>query len=488
MIRSVPAIVALLTGLNLLNYLDRYLIAAVGPSIQKELGLSDAQLGTIGTAFLWGYLLTSPIFGRLGDRFARKTLITIGVLVWCAATAASGLARTFLVMIAIRVLVGVGEASYATLSPTILDDIATPKNKSRILAVFFAAIPVGSALGFVFGGMLDKAFGWRSAFFIAGGPGILLALSCLLIVEPPRGEKEAAPSLGPALRSIVRSRRYVLAAVGYTAQIFALGGFAFWAPQVVHRKFAYPLAEANFLFGGIVVVTGFVGTFLGGFLADRGAESDRMKVALKVCAVSAVLGVPFAFACVFSTTAPLFFGTIALAQIAIFTSTSPLNAALLGTVPTHVRATGMALSIAGTHLLGDMISVWLVGFLSTRWNDLSGALIVLPVALAVCAAAWIAAAKAPALTAEELGSVASLDNLLYLLTISAIDADVAFRRPLAMRAASHVVVTRKRSGVTSYVYAARGSTTPVKLPSGEVTTSRTVASSLARTGLAASPY
>jgi MFS transporter, Spinster family, sphingosine-1-phosphate transporter len=400
-IRSVTGIVVLLTGLNLLNYLDRYLIAAVGPSLQAELHLSDAQLGTIGTAFLWGYLLTSPVFGRLGDRMSRKSLITIGVLVWCAATAASGLARTFLVMVAIRVLVGVGEASYATLSPTIIDDIATPKNKSRLLAIFYAAIPIGSALGFIFGGILDKAFGWRSAFFIAGGPGLLLALLCLLIKEPPRTEKRQALALGEALRAIAGSHRYLLAAIGYTAQIFALGGFAFWAPQVVHRKFEHPLEKANFVFGGIVVVTGFLGTFLGGFLADRGDEADRMKVALRVCAVSAVVAVPFAFLCVFATTANVFFGSIAVAQIAIFTSTSPLNAALLGTVRPDLRATGMALSIAGTHLFGDMISVWLVGFLSTRWNNLSAALIVLPAALVVNAGAWFLATKMPPLPPED---------------------------------------------------------------------------------------
>jgi MFS transporter, Spinster family, sphingosine-1-phosphate transporter len=400
-IRSVTGIVVLLTGLNLLNYLDRYLIAAVGPSLQAELHLSDAQLGTIGTAFLWGYLLTSPVFGRLGDRMSRKSLITIGVLVWCAATAASGLARTFLVMVAIRVLVGVGEASYATLSPTIIDDIATPKNKSRLLAIFYAAIPIGSALGFIFGGILDKAFGWRSAFFIAGGPGLLLALLCLLIKEPPRTEKRQALALGEALRAIAGSHRYLLAAIGYTAQIFALGGFAFWAPQVVHRTFEHPLEKANFVFGGIVVVTGFLGTFLGGFLADRGDEADRMKVALRVCAVSAVVAVPFAFLCVFATTANVFFGSIAVAQIAIFTSTSPLNAALLGTVRPDLRATGMALSIAGTHLFGDMISVWLVGFLSTRWNNLSAALIVLPAALVVNAGAWFLATKMPPLPPED---------------------------------------------------------------------------------------
>jgi MFS transporter, Spinster family, sphingosine-1-phosphate transporter len=396
-LRSVKGIVVLLTGLNLLNYLDRYLIAAVGPSLQAELGLSDAQLGTIGTAFLWGYLLTSPLFGRLGDRFSRKYLITIGVLVWCAATAASGLARTFLVMVAIRVLVGVGEASYATLSPTIIDDIATPKNKSRLLAIFYAAIPIGSALGFILGGKLDQAFGWRSAFFIAGGPGVLLALLCLLIKEPARVEKEKAAGLGEALRAIAGSHRYLLTTIGYTAQIFALGGFAFWAPQVVHRKFAHPLDQANLIFGGIVVVTGFIGTFLGGFLADRGDEPDRMKVALRVCAISAVVGVPFAFLCVFATNTNVFFGSIAIAQIAIFTSTSPLNAALLGTVRPDLRATGMAISIAGTHLFGDMISVWLVGFLSTRWNNLSAALIVLPAALVVNAGAWFLATKMPPL-------------------------------------------------------------------------------------------
>lgn len=396
-LRSVTGIVALLTGLNLLNYLDRYLIAAVGPSLQAELKLSDAELGTIGTAFLWGYLLTSPLFGRLGDRFSRKYLITLGVLVWCAATVASGFARSFFVMVAIRILVGVGEASYATLSPTIIDDISTPKNKSRMLAIFYAAIPIGSALGFVLGGMLDKAFGWRSAFFIAGGPGILLALSCLLIAEPARAEREQAAGLSEAIRAIAASRRYLLTTIGYTAQIFALGGFAFWAPQVVHRKFAHPLDQANLIFGGIVVITGFVGTFLGGFLADRGDEPDRMKVALKVCAGSAVVGVPFAFLCVFATNANVFFAAIAVAQIAIFTSTSPLNAALLGTVRADLRATGMAISIAGTHLFGDMISVWLVGYLSTRWNNLSAALIVLPAALVVNAGAWFLATKMPPL-------------------------------------------------------------------------------------------
>ena len=393
-IRSVPAVVALLTGLNLLNYLDRYLIAAIAPSIQRDLVLTDERVGAIGTAFLWGYLLTSPVFGRLGDRFARKYLITFGVLIWCGATAASGLAQTFLAMLAVRVFVGVGEASYATLSPTILDDITTPQNKSRVLAVFYSAIPIGSALGFILGGVLDKAYGWRSAFFIAGGPGVILALSCLLIEEPPRASKQAAPSLLPALRALAASRRYVWSAVGYTAQIFALGGFAFWAPQVVHRKFHYPLDKANFVFGGIVVVSGFLGTFLGGFLADRGTEIDRMKVALRVSAISAVVGVPFAFACVLSSSPTVFFATIAVAQVCIFTSTSPLNAALLGTVPTDVRATGMAVSIAGTHLFGDMISVWLVGVLSTRWNDLSAALIILPIALVVNAAAWFAASRA----------------------------------------------------------------------------------------------
>jgi MFS family permease len=169
-IQNRVAILVLLTGLNLINYIDRYLVMAVSEKFGAEFGLSDGGRGAVVTAFMFGYMLTSPIFGSLGDRRARKGLIAAGVAIWSLATVASGLTHGFGTMFLARVAVGVGEASYATLSPTIIDDLAPREAKSRWLAIFYAAIPVGAALGYIVGGLLLR-YGWRTAFFVAGGPG-----------------------------------------------------------------------------------------------------------------------------------------------------------------------------------------------------------------------------------------------------------------------------------------------------------------------------
>jgi len=403
MLKSPAAITALLTGLNFLNYLDRQLISAVLPHLQQDLKLNDAQGGWVGSAFLAGYMLTSPIFGRLGDSMSRKGLITVGVLIWCAATAGSGLMATFAGMIAVRALVGVGEASYASLSPTIIDDITPPERKGRVLAYFYAAIPVGSALGFVLGGFLDKHFGWRNAFFIAGGPGMLLALTCLLIAEPARKQRAEAKGGVAAVKGLWASGRYVWAVAGFVAQTFALGGFTQWAPKLLNQKFHMELHEADYLFGVLVVVTGFVGTFVGGYWADRAPGSDRTAAALRVCAISTAVGVPFAFLSVLApdSMVVLFFAAMGIAQLGIFVSMSPFNAVVLGAVPPEARATAMAASIFAGHLLGDLISMPLVGYLSdSMGGNLGGAMLLLPVALAVNAIAWFVGARRPAFTGE----------------------------------------------------------------------------------------
>jgi MFS family permease len=399
MIKSPSVIVALLTGLNLLNYLDRQLVSAIAPKIQAELRLDDDQLGYIGSAFLIGYLLTSPIFGRLGDRMARKILITIGVAVWCGATAGSGLTSTLAGLIAMRVFVGVGEASYASLSPTIIDDITPPEKKGRTLAIFYAAIPIGSALGYVLGGILEQRFGWRHAFFLAGGPGILLALTCLMIAEPARSQKEghdAGASVKEALLALGKSERYLWATVGFVAQTFALGGFAFWAPSFLVRKFHMDGGDANLYLGAILVATGFIGTFVGGAWADKRPGKDRTQAGLWVCAVTTTVAVPFAFWSVYAGSPLSFYIALGVAELGIFASTSPINGAFLGTVPGSVRATAMAFSIFVGHLFGDLISVPLVGKLSTFTGDLSGGMILLPIAMALNAVAWwIGTRRAP---------------------------------------------------------------------------------------------
>ena len=399
MIRSPRAILALLTLLNFINYLDRFLVSAVAPKIQESLKINDTQIGAITSAFMFGYFLTSPGFGGLGDRHKRKGLIAAGVAVWSLATAGSGLATSFGSMFAARVLVGIGEASYASLAPTIIDDIAPPEKKNRYLAIFYLATPVGSALGFVLGGFLQHRYGWRNAFFVAGGPGVLLALVTLLIREPDRKHVAASskPSDVSPYRVLARERLYLLAVGGYIAQTFALGGFTAWAPQYLQRKLKMELHDADFWFGAVTVLTGFLGTGIGGYWADR-MKGDRVVACIKICAISSVLATPFAAACLFMPTPPLFFVVMGLCELFLFLSVSPTNAAIMLSVPVAVRASAMAVSIFAIHLLGDLISPPLIGRISDRAgagaDGLQMGMYLLPAALAVSAVVWSRGARA----------------------------------------------------------------------------------------------
>jgi MFS family permease len=389
-IRSPYLILAVLSGLNLVNYLDRYIVAAVGPKLAEELGLSDTKFGFVVTAFMIGYFATSPLFGALGDRLPRRGLIALGVAVWSLATAASGLTATFASMIAARVIVGVGEASYATLAPTIIDDLAPPARKNRWLAVFYVAIPVGSALGYLVGGQLEHAFGWRSAFFLAGAPGLVLALLALAIEEPKRAlaprEKVAGGFAGTAAR-LFGIPLYRDTVIGYTAQTFALGGFAAWAPKYLYRTLGLDLHTADYWFGLILVVAGLLATFVGGQLGDRWPGEDRARANLRVCAISSAVSVPCAALCLMTSSPVGFFAAIGAAEFAIFLSTSPINAVILGSVPSELRASAMAVSIFAIHLLGDMISPPLIGRISDA-SSLRNAMAVIPVALATATLVW----------------------------------------------------------------------------------------------------
>lgn len=407
MIQSRLAILAILTALNLINYLDRYLVVGVGTGLQAELGVSDGQFGDIATAFMWGYFVTSPVFGWLGDRYPRKWLVAGGVLVWSLATALSGLCTSYGSMLAARVFVGIGEASYATLSPTIIDDIAPPEKKNRWLAIFYVAIPVGSALGFLIGGQLEKYVGWRSAFFVAGGPGVLLSLLVLALHEPTRRAKEAEGDkpLAPreAYRDLLRRPRYVYTVLGYVAQTFALGGFAAFAVHFLVRKLCFPADRATLWFGAITVVTGLGGTAFGGWLADRIPGEDRVLTSLRICAWSSAIAAPLALLAIMAPVDTAFLIALGACQLAIFASTSPTNAAILFSVPSALRANAMALSIFAIHLLGDIVSPPLIGRVSDAFHDqraaCSGArglqigMYTLPVALALSALAWFRGAS-----------------------------------------------------------------------------------------------
>ena len=427
MIRRPGTILALLTALNLLNYLDRFVLAAVLSPIMQELGLTHFWGGALVPVFLIGYFLTSPIFGVLADRGGRRGLIAFGIGVWSLATVASGLATGLWSMVVARAFVGVGEASYATIAPTIIDDVAPPAKRGTWLAIFYAASPIGSAIGYLVGGFVCARWGWRHAFYVAGGPGVVLAAVCMFLRDPPRTLLDKKPGIVDAFKTLAPIRLYRAAVLGFAAYTFAIGGFATWAPTFLHEYFALPLDVANFKFGLLTVAGGAVGTFLGGWLGDRNArrrvarleapppppaadapyrkgdppreprvltpdERDHESVLanLKVCALASGLGAPLALVCFLAQTPTMFWIGIFLCETALFLLTSPINAVILRSVPSHLRAGAMALSIFGIHLLGDLWSPALIGLLAdilpgTERGRMQGAMMALPVAIAVSA-------------------------------------------------------------------------------------------------------
>ncbi|HEV8320641.1 MAG TPA: MFS transporter [Myxococcota bacterium] len=407
-IESPGGIIALLTVLNLLNYLDRYIVAAVVPRIEAAFHLSKAQAGWVMSAFMVGYFLTSPLFGALGDRWRRRELIAAGVAAWSVATFCSGLAPTFLVLLLCRVGVGVGEASYATLSPTIIDDLSAAHAKNRLLAVFYVAIPVGSALGYVVGGALEPRLGWAGALMVAGGPGLAAAAVTLLIVEPARAPRRRLPTLRDAAAPLWASRRYVGTVAGYVAYTFGLGGFAAWAPSYVHGVLGVPLDRADQVFGLITVGTGLAGTAVGGafghvFARQRppavavavggaGGSADVLGGWLKFSALSSLAGFPLAWACLVQRSPTGFFVLLGAAELCLFASTAPVNAAILGSVPESLRATAMAVSIFAIHAFGDLVSPPLVGFVADR-SRLGWGMMLLPGAVLASAILWWRASR-----------------------------------------------------------------------------------------------
>ena len=410
MIKNRTAIIVLLTSLNLLNYIDRMIVAAVLLKIREPiadggLDLSNFQSGLLATAFLLGYFVTSPLFGARADKGTRKGLIALGVAIWSLATIASGFSTSFAMMIGARIVVGVGEASYATLAPTIIDDLTPPEKKGRALAIFYLAIPVGSALGYVIGGFIEARWGWRSAFYICGGPGLILALTCLLIAEPQRKLREGKGNVIDGLKTLAAIPLFRRAVLGYCAYTAALGAFAHWAPLFIADRFHGQLTNetANYYFGLITVVSGVIGTIVGGQWGDRAqrklppvtvdtpydAPENRVGVnaLLRISAIGMVWAAPFAAAAFLMPTPLTFFALVFLAELGLFLSTSPVNAIGLRGVPPELRASAMAAMIFSIHLFGDLWSPSVLGLLKDAL-DPTLAMMALPLTFAVSAFIW----------------------------------------------------------------------------------------------------
>ena len=356
----------ILTGFNVLNYLDRHVVSAVLTLIIADLHLSDRQAGSLASIFMLAYLAVSPPVGWLGDRGRRIPLCAAGVVIWSLATFGSGLAPTFAVLLLARALVGVGEGSYTVVTPSLISDLYPSERRARALAIFYAAMPVGSALGYILGGEIGHAFGWRTALFVAGGPGLLLALAFFFFSEPRRGQldpqaREAQKlSYIAALKALRQRLSFWVNTAGQTVYTFALGGLAAWMPTYFVRERGLAVDDAGRSFGLCLVLAGFIGTLVGGYWSDRLAKRYR-GAHFTFSGVSLVASLPFTFVAVLASSPAIFWPAMFVTLLLVFLNTGPLNAAVVNVLPADLRARGFAIHTLAIHLFGDAASPTLIG-------------------------------------------------------------------------------------------------------------------------------
>jgi len=384
--------IVILTMMNLLNYLDRYIPSVVKDLIKADLHLTDAETSLPMTGFILVYMIASPIFGALADRWPRKVIIAAGVAVWSCATGAAAFATGFWTFMIARAVVGVGEAAYATLSPALLSDFFPPDRRNRVLTIFYVAIPVGSALGFVLGGWLGGHYGWRAAFLICGFPGIAVALLALWIKDPGRGRFDTDSAVVPprwpeAIRILLRNQEFVLAVAGYAAVTFASGALAEWFPTFLQRHRGMSIEASGHYVGLSAVVGGLLGTLGGGVLADYLRKWTRLPY-------WALSGWTMVLATVFGTLALSLpdanqaVAMLFLAQFFLWCYNGPINAILTNCVASALRVRSFALTILLIHLLGDAISPSIVGFASD-FVGLERAIQVVPLTMGLGALIWL---------------------------------------------------------------------------------------------------
>jgi predicted MFS family arabinose efflux permease len=373
----------LLVLINLFNYIDRQVLAAVEPSIRAEFfpKVEDPQtgelkepadakfwMGVLSFAFLITYMITAPIFGWLANRMRRWVLIGIGVIVWSLASGGSGLAVVYLVMVLTRCFVGFGEGAYGPVAPDMISDLYPKNRRGQILAWFYAAIPFGGALGYALGDGVLKATGsWRVAFYLVVPPGLLLGLWCFLMREPRRGQSEGSTSLVRERERwsdylvLLKTPSYVLNTLGMTAMTFAIGGLAFWVPGYLEERGATSLLgfPPTTAFGALTALTGLAATLLGGWAGDRLRPRFPGSYFL-VSGAAMVLAFPMLLLMIFLDF-PYAWIPLACSVFLLFFNTGPTNTILANVTHPLLRAPGFAINILVIHVLGDAVSPAVMG-------------------------------------------------------------------------------------------------------------------------------
>jgi MFS family permease len=356
---------ALLTALNFVNYIDRYILPGVQEQVKREFHVSDAALGSLTFWFFLTYMCAAPLTGWLGDRLPRKPLIVLCALMISAVNVLTGTVHAFDSLLLRHAVLGIGEASLGIYAPALLADFYPEEERNRILTIFYTAIPVGAALGYLIAEIVGARWGWRMPFYVSAVPGLLIAVLILVFLhEPARGASDLKPT-GREHRaqaiSLASNAPYLYATLGMAMTTFSMGGISAWMPSFLQRAGFSP-NTVGLTLGGITAGAGLGGTAVGGWLAQRWLRTNHRALYL-VSAWSALITVPFGVVCFFGPRA-MMLPALALAMFSIFLGTGPLNAAIVNAVPATVRATAIAVELFLIHALGDTPSPRLIGMVS----------------------------------------------------------------------------------------------------------------------------
>jgi len=390
----------LLTAMNFVNFIDRYILPGVQELVKKEFSLSDERVGALTFWFFVTYMCAAPLTGWLGDHFPRKPLIVISALLMSGMNLFTATVHSYLALNLRHAALGIGEASFSIYAPAMLADFYEPDQRNRVLTIFYTAIPVGAAVGYALGGTLGGRFGWRVPFYVSAGPGVLIALLILFVMnEPKRGETDAPPAGKAKLRAgsflatfagLAKNPQYLFATFGMAAVVFSLGGISAWVPSFLQRVGGYSSTSAGLIVGAVTVVGGLGGTAVGGWIAQIWLRTNKRALYL-ISAWSALLTVPPAVMCFFGPRWAMVPG-LAVALFFIFLGNGPLNAAIVNSVSGAIRSTAIAMELFLIHALGDAPSPRLIGLVSDH-SKLSTGLGVTLVSMVVAAGLLFLGAK-----------------------------------------------------------------------------------------------
>jgi predicted MFS family arabinose efflux permease len=359
----------LLTALNFVNYIDRYILPGVQEQIKHEFLITDKQIGALTFWFMIAYMFTSPITGWLGDRFPRKPMIVIAALFWSGINFFTASVHSYNSLNIRHAALGIGEASFGIFAPALLSDFYAEDQRNRVLTIFNIALFVGAALGYLAGGTIGEHYGWRRSFIASAIPGTIIAiLIAIFMKEPARGasQQDKAKLEKDTVLSLLKNKAYLSSILGYAAVTFSLGGISWWMPSFLQRVEGRSESGAAYLMGVITLCGGLGGTITGGVIAQRWSRTNHRALYL-VPAISSALAVPPALLCFFGPKSLTLTG-LALAVFFISLGTGPVNAATLNAVRPEIRATAMAGQLFMIHALGDAISPPIIGAVSDRSN------------------------------------------------------------------------------------------------------------------------